>query len=267
MSERKKITARKLVKMKGSTKIVMVTAYDYPSARAADEAGVDSILVGDSLAMVVHGMKDTHNVPVELMEYHIRAVARAEPAAHIVGDMPFMSYETSTRDAVVNAGRLVSAGADSVKLEGGEQYSDVVRAITRAGIPVMGHIGLTPQKYLALGGYRRMGRKQDEAAQLLRDAEALVDAGVFAIVIEYTSAEVAKKITETVPVPTICIGSGPYCDGQVLVFHDLLGYSPGPSPPFAKRYADLYGIVREAVSRYAEEVRSGVFPGEEHYFT
>ncbi|MCE4606865.1 MAG: 3-methyl-2-oxobutanoate hydroxymethyltransferase [Desulfurococcales archaeon] len=266
MSERKKISARKLVKMKGKDKIVMVTAYDYPSARAADEAGVDSILVGDSLAMVVYGMENTHNVPVELMEYHVRAVARADPVAHVVGDMPFMSYETSIRDAVLNAGRLVSAGADSVKLEGGSEYTDVVKAIVRAGIPVMGHIGLTPQKYLALGGYRKMGRKPSEADDILKDAEALAEAGAYSIVIEYTSAEVARKITERIPVPTICIGSGPYCDGQVLVFHDLLGFSPRDPPPFAKKYANIYGIVRDAISQYARDVRESKFPGPEHYF-
>ncbi|MCE4614245.1 MAG: 3-methyl-2-oxobutanoate hydroxymethyltransferase [Desulfurococcales archaeon] len=266
LSEHKKVTARKISKMKGKDKIVMVTAYDYPSAKAADEAGVDSILVGDSLAMVVHGMKNTHNVPIELMEYHVKAVARAEPSAHVVGDMPFMSYETGTRDAVINAGRLVAAGADSVKLEGGGEYSDVVRAIVRSGIPVMGHIGLTPQKYLALGGYRKMGRKPGEANEILMDAKALVDAGVFSIVIEYTSAEVARKVTQTVPVPTICIGSGPYCDGQVLVFHDLLGFSPYEPPPFAKNYANLYDIVRKGIIQYAKDVRELKFPGPEHYF-
>ncbi len=267
MGSGKKTTVRSLVKMKGEKKIVMVTAYDYPSARAVDEAGVDSILVGDSLAMVVHGMRDTHNVPIELMAYHVAAVARAEPRALVVGDMPFMSYEASIRDAVLNAGKLVSAGADSVKIEGGEEYSDVVRALVRSGIPVMGHIGLTPQRYLVLGGYRRMGRKPLEAEQIIHDAEALVEAGVFAIVIEHTSAEVARKVTEKVPVPTICIGAGPYCDGQVLVLHDLLGYTPFQPPPFSKQYANLYSLVREAVERYAEEVRRGVFPSEEHYFT
>ncbi len=266
LSERKKITARRLAKMKGKDKIVMVTAYDYPSAKATDEAGVDSILVGDSLAMVVYGMKNTHNVPIELMEYHVRAVARADPIAHVVGDMPFMTYETSTRDAVLNAGRLVSAGADSVKLEGGSEYTDVVKAIVRAGIPVMGHIGLTPQKYLSLGGYRKMGRKPGEADEILKDAEALAEAGAFSIVIEYTSAEVARKITERIPVPTICIGSGPYCDGQVLVFHDLLGFSPHNPPPFAKKYVSLYEIVKNAASQYARDVRESKFPGPEHYF-
>ena len=263
MEERKKITVRRFVKMKGARKIVMVTAYDYPTARIVDTAGVDSILVGDSLAMVVYGMENTHRVTVDMMARHVEAVARARPRALLVADMPFMSYETSIRDAMLNAAELIRAGAEAVKLEG--LYTDVVEELVKAGIPVMGHIGLTPQRYLQLGGYRRQGRARGEAERIVREAEELVEAGVFAIVIEYTSSDVAKRITERVPVPTICIGSGPHCDGQVLVLHDLLGLSDA-TPPFAKKYVDLTHVIGEAVKRYAGEVRMGVFPGEEHYF-
>ena len=258
-----KVTARRLRKMKGASPIVMITAYDYPTARLVDEAGVDAILVGDSLGMVVLGMKDTLNVSMDDMVRHVSAAARASPRALLVGDMPFMSYEPSPRDAVLNAARLVRAGAEAVKLEGGEQVADRVKAIVSAGIPVMGHIGLTPQKYLGLGGYRLYGKKPGEREELLSDAEALVDAGVFAIVIEYTVPSLAAEVTARMPVPTICIGSGPGCDGQVLVLHDVLGLTLSP-PPFAKRYVDLSHIIVEAVSRYAEEVRRRVFPGKEH---
>ncbi len=258
-----KVTARKLMKMKGKQKIAMITAYDYFSARIVDEAGVDAILVGDSLGMVVLGLPNTLRVTMEDMVRHTEAVARARPRALVVGDMPFLSYEVDVREAVVNAGRLAAAGADAVKLEGGEEFADRVRAIVRAGIPVMGHIGLTPQRYLRLGGYRLVGKKPGEAEELLRDAEALQEAGVFAIVIEHTVPEVAEMVTRKIEVPTICIGAGPGCDGQVLVFHDLLGLNPEP-PYFAKKYADLAGVIREAVARYVEEVRSGAFPGEEY---
>ena len=263
MSERKKVTVRRFVRMKGQKKIVMITAYDYPSAHIVDESGVDSILVGDSLAMVVYGMENTHRITVDTMALHVEAVARARPKALLVADMPFMSYETGVRDALLNAAKLVRAGAEAVKLEG--DYPEVIRALVKAGIPVMGHIGLTPQRYLQLGGYRKQGKTTGEAERLMREAEDLVEAGVFSIVIEYTSSDVARRITERIPVPTICIGSGPYCDGQVLVFHDLLGLTP-TTPPFAKRYADLSKIIRDAVEEYSREVREGFFPGEEHYF-
>ena len=246
-------------------KIVMVTAYDYPTARLVDEAGVDAILVGDSVGMVVHGLDSTLQVTMDIMRLHVAAVARAKPRALVVGDMPFMSYETSTAEAIRNAGELLSAGADAVKLEGGEEYSDVVKALVRAGIPVMGHIGLTPQKHKLLGGYRLLGKTLEEAKKIIRDAEALEEAGVFAVVIEFTAYEVAKKITEKLSIPTICIGSGPYCDGQVLVLHDIIGLTPSP-PPFAKKYRDAAKLVREAVASFAEEVRSGTFPGKGMYW-
>nr|WP_211206225.1 3-methyl-2-oxobutanoate hydroxymethyltransferase [Fervidicoccus fontis] len=260
-----KITMRKFIKKKElKEKIVMITAYDTPFARIADKAGVDSILVGDSLAMVVLGMENTINVSLRTMIDHVKAVARAKPRALIVGDMPFMSYEVSSKQALKNASLMIKGGAEAVKLEGGEEIIEQVKSLVRAGIPVMGHIGLTPQRFLRLGGYRMIGKKPFEEEQLLRDAEALQEAGVFSIVVEYTLSEVARKITEKLSIPTICIGSGPYCDGQVLVLHDLLGLTEKP-PSFAKKYADLSKIAEEAISKYASEVRNGIFPGKEHY--
>ncbi len=260
-----KITVRDVLKSKGRRRLVMVTAYDYAFTRLVDEAGVDMILVGDSVGMVVHGLPSTIPVSMDMMLLHVSSVARAKPRALVVGDMPFLSYETSISDAVRNAGLMLKAGAEAVKIEGGEEYSDVVRAMVRAGIPVMGHIGLTPQRKNLLGGYRRMGRKPGEAEKLVRDAEALEEAGAFSIVIEYTAADVAGEITRRVGIPTICIGSGPHCDGQVLVLHDLLGIYE-EIPPFAEKYADLRGIVIDAVKRYAGDVKSGRFPGRKHYF-
>ncbi len=262
---RDKITVRDLIKKKGKEKIAMVTAYDYAFARLVDEAGVDAILVGDSAAMVVHGLSSTLPIDMDTMLLHVSSVARAKPRALVIGDMPFLSYEVSTEEAIRNAGLMLKTGADAVKLEGGAEQADKIKAMVEAGIPVMGHIGLTPQRYLVLGGYRRRGKKIVEAEKIIEDAKALEEAGVFAIVIEYTAAEVAKIITEEVSVPTICIGSGPYCDGQVLVLHDLLGIN-SEIPPFAKKYADLRSIVVNAVKRYVDDVRNSVFPAEEHYF-
>ncbi len=260
----KKIMPVDLVKKKKrGEKIVMITAYDYPTARLVDEAGVDAILVGDSLGMVVLGYESTLPVTMDEMLHHIRAVARAKPRALVIGDMPFLSYETSRRDAVVNAGLMIKAGAEAVKVEGGVEVVDKVEAMVKSGIPVMGHIGLTPQRMLRLGGYKLMGKKVEVAEKVIEDAKALEDAGAFAVVIEFTVAEVARIITEKLRIPTICIGSGPWCDGQVLVIHDVLGLTPNP-PPFAKKYADLSKVILEAVKRYSEEVRAGVFPGEEH---
>ena len=266
MGEGERVTVRTLLRMKSrGEKIVMVTAYDTPTARLVDEAGVDVILVGDSLGMVVLGLPSTLQVTMDDMVRHTAAVARAEPRAMVVGDMPFMSYEASVSEAVRNAGRLLSAGADAVKIEGGGSYSDVIKAMTRAGIPVMAHVGLTPQKHKLLGGYRLIGKRAEEAREVIEEALGAEEAGAFAVVIEFTAWEVAKKITEKLSIPTICIGSGPHCDGQVLVIHDLLGLTPSP-PPFAKRYADVATVIRDAVRRYAEEVRSGAFPGPEHYW-
>lgn len=258
-----KVTVRDIIKMKGSRKIVMITAYDYPTAKIVDSAGVDIILVGDSLAMVMLGYETTHGATLRDMLRHTAAVARAKPRALIVGDMPFGSYETSSSKAVRSAIAFVRAGAEAVKLEGGSEYADRVKAIVRAGIPVMGHIGLTPQRYLVYGGYKPRGRKVDEARQLLLDAEALQEAGAFSIVVEFTAVEVAELITRRLEIPTICIGSGPKCDGQVLVIHDILGLSEH-TPPFAKKYVDLKKVIYEAVSSYVREVREGIFPGPEH---
>ncbi len=258
-----KVTVRDIVKLKGERKIVMVTAYDYPTSKIVDEAGVDIILVGDSLAMVVLGYPTTHGATMVDMVRHTEAVARAKPKALIVGDMPFGSYEEGPSKALKSAIAFVKAGAEAVKLEGGSEYADRVKALVNAGIPVMGHIGLTPQRYLKYGGYKPRGRRVEEARQLILDAEALQEAGAFSIVIEFTAAEIAGLITRRLQIPTICIGSGPDCDGQVLVIHDILGLSEH-TPPFAKKYVDLRKIIMEAISTYAREVREGVFPGPEH---
>jgi len=256
-----KVTVRDVASRKGRGSIVAITAYDYPTARLVDEAGVDVILVGDSLGMVVLGMPNTLGVRLTDMVRHVEAVARARPRALVVGDLPFMTYETGTRDALKAASALVRAGAEAVKLEGGEEYVDVVKALVRAGIPVMGHVGLNPQRVLVTG--YRMARGE-QARKVIRDAEALAEAGAFAIVVEFVPASVAREITERIHVPTICIGAGPHCDGQILVLHDVIGLSEKP-PSFAKRYVDAATLIRDAVRRYVEEVRSGVFPGPEHY--
>ena len=242
----------------------MLTAYDYPTARILSQTSLDGILVGDSLAMVVEGKENTLKVSMKEMLIHLDSVVRAKPPQLVVADMPFLSYETSVSDAVRNAGIFAKHGADAVKLEGGEEMVDVIKGIIRAGIPVMGHIGLTPQRFLRIGGFRVLGKRESEEKQLIRDAKELENAGVFSIVIENTYADVAKKITESVSIPTICIGSGPYCDGQILVIHDLLGLSDF-SPYFAKKYADLKEIIRKAVEEYIAEVKENKFPSKEHY--
>ncbi|MEM1628583.1 MAG: 3-methyl-2-oxobutanoate hydroxymethyltransferase [Desulfurococcaceae archaeon] len=260
-----KITVKDILKMKGKDKIAMITAYDYITAKLVDEAGVEIILVGDSVGMVVHGFKSTLPVTMDMMLLHVSSVARAEPRALVVGDMPFLSYEISTEDAVRNAGLMLKAGADAVKIEGGAEMSDVVRAMVRAGIPVMGHIGLNPQRALLIGGYKKRGLREAEREKIINDARELEKAGVFSLVIEYTAADVAAEVTREVSIPTICIGSGPYCDGQVLVLHDVLGLTAN-LPPFAKAYADLKSVIKEAVRKYVEEVKTGSFPEERHYF-
>ena len=260
-----RLTVRDILAMKGRRRIVMVTAYDYAFARLVDAAGVDVVLVGDSVGMVVHGLPSTRQVTMDMMLLHTESVARAVRRAMVVADMPFGSYEASREEAVRNAIKLVRAGADAVKLEGGVEYADRVEAIVRAGIPVMGHVGLTPQRSLVLGGYRRRGRTAEDAERVIEDARAVEEAGAFAVVIEYTAEEVAAEITRRLRIPTICIGSGRYCDGQVLVLHDILGLYE-EVPPFAKKYADLATVVREAVARFAAEVRRGLFHSEEHVF-
>jgi len=246
----------------GATPIVMVTAYDEPSARIVSEAGADIILVGDSVANTVLGYEDTLHVDIEVMAHHTAAVARAKPRCLILGDLPWMSYHLSPEDAVRNAATLIRAGAHAVKLEGGRARLPVVEAIIRAEIPVMGHLGLTPQSVLAMGGFRVQGKSVDAAAALLDAAKALSVAGCFAFVIEGVPDVVGAKVTEAIDVPTIGIGAGPDCDGQVLVFHDLLGLGAGPAPKFVRQYADLGRLATEAVAAFADDVRSGDFPGD-----
>ncbi|HEX8581183.1 MAG TPA: 3-methyl-2-oxobutanoate hydroxymethyltransferase [Acidimicrobiales bacterium] len=250
----------------GSEPLVMVTAYDAPTARIADEAGVDLILVGDSVAMVVLGYEDTLQVTTADMAHHVAAVARAKPAALVVGDLPWMSYHVSVEETVRNAAALVRAGATAVKLEGGRKRLPMVRAILDAEIPVMGHLGLTPQSIHAIGGFRVQGRAPDAAQALLEDAQALAEAGCFALVLECVPDEVARLVTEAVPVPTIGIGAGPWCDGQVLVFHDVLGLQDELRPKFVRRYAELKGDAVAALSAYAADVRGGRFPAEGESF-
>ncbi|MHB8671439.1 MAG: 3-methyl-2-oxobutanoate hydroxymethyltransferase [Acidimicrobiales bacterium] len=251
----------------GAAPLVMLTAYDAPGARMADEAGVDLILVGDTLAMVVLGYDDTLSVTVEDMAHHVAAVARARPRAMIVGDLPWLSYHVSVEDTVRNAAALVRAGAQAVKLEGGAKRLPMVRAILDAEVPVMGHVGLTPQSVHALGGFKVQGRQADAAAALVEDARALADAGCFAVVLEAVPDEVAAAVTEAIDVPTIGIGAGPACDGQVLVFHDLLGIEDRMRPKFVRRYASLKADAVAAISAYAADVREGRFPGPAESYT
>ncbi|MBV8979955.1 MAG: 3-methyl-2-oxobutanoate hydroxymethyltransferase [Acidimicrobiia bacterium] len=244
----------------------MVTAYDAPGARIADEAGVDIILVGDSLAMVVLGYEDTLQVTVGDMAHHVAAVARAKPRPLIVGDLPWMSYHVSVEDTVRNAATLVRAGAQAVKLEGGRKRLDMVKAIVDAEMPVMGHVGLTPQSIHALGGFKVQGKQAAAAAALVDDAVALADAGCFAIVLEAVPDGVARAVTEAVAVPTIGIGAGPWCDGQVLVYHDVLGIEDRISPKFVRRYASVKADSVAALSAYAADVRTGRFPSEDESY-
>ncbi|ABP51551.1 MULTISPECIES: 3-methyl-2-oxobutanoate hydroxymethyltransferase [Pyrobaculum] len=250
--------------VKGGGPYVWVTAYDYPTAKLVDEAGVDGILVGDSLGMVVLGLPNTLGVTLADMVRHTQAVARAAPKALVVADMPFMTYETGPRDALRNAARLIRAGAEAVKLEGGSEYAHVVEKLVKAGIPVMGHIGLNPQRVLALGGFKMVGKTEEQKKKLVEDAKALRDVGVFAIVVEFVPASVAKEVTQSVDVPTICIGAGPHCDGQILVLHDVVGLSER-TPSFAKRYANVAEQILSAVRQYVQEVRTKAFPAKEHY--
>ena len=256
------VTAPAVRARKGGTPLVMVTAYDAPGARIADEAGVDVILVGDSVAMVVLGYDDTLQVTVDDMAHHVAAVARARPRALVVVDMPWLSYHVSPEESVRNAGALVRAGASAVKLEGGRHRLPAVRAILDAEIPVMGHLGLTPQSVHVLGGYRVQGRELDTATALVEDAVALAEAGCFALVLECVPEEVARLVTATVPVPTIGIGAGPHCDGQVLVLHDVLGLEDRIAPRFVRRYASLKADAVDAVATFAADVRAGRFPSE-----
>ena len=257
----------KAMKQRGE-KIAMLTAYDYPTAKILDEAGVPVILVGDSLGMVVLGYDSTIPVTMEEMIHHTKAVVRGTERAIVVGDLPFMSYQTSVEDAIRNAGRfLQEAGATAVKLEGGAPMAETVRRLVSIGIPVMGHLGLTPQSLNQLGGYKVQGKTPAAAVRLLNDAMALQEAGVFGIVLEGIPAPLGKLITQKLDVPTIGIGAGPHCDGQVQVIHDLLGFFPGFVPKHAKQYAHLSETIREAVTGYMEEVTAGSFPTARESFS
>ncbi len=264
----KKVTIRTLQGMYSSgEKVVMVTAYDATMARIMEDAGVDAILVGDSVGMVVQGHDSTIPVTLDHIVYHSAAVRRGAKRAHVVADMPFMSYQAGIDDAVRNAGRLVAeGGAEAVKLEGGADFADVVRRVVRAGIPVMGHIGLTPQSIHKLGGYGVQGRGVEAARALIEDARALEEAGCYCIVLECVPEELAKEVTGILSIPTIGIGAGAGCSGQVLVCYDLLGFNPDFAPRFLKRYADGYGTMKAAAEQYVLEVRSNAFPAREHSF-
>ena len=259
----KRLTAPAIKARKGGEKLTMITAYDEPSARIADRAGADMILVGDSVANVVLGRDATLAMSVDEMVYHTAAVMTAEPNALVVGDMPWLSYHTTPKEAVHNAGRLIrEGGAGSVKLEGGRKRLDVVNAVLDAEIPVMGHLGLTPQSVHAMGGYRVQGKQAAAAYELITDAKALAEAGVFAIVLEGVPDVVAEMVTDEVAVPTIGIGAGVHCDGQVLVFHDVLGLHDKRTAKFVRQYANLADTAVDALERFFADVRSGEFPGE-----
>jgi len=244
-------------------KITCLTAYDYPTARLLDEAGVDVILVGDSLGMVVLGHENTLSVTIDEMLHHTRAVRRGTHRALVVADMPYGSYHTDLSESLHNAMRFVKeAGAEAVKVEGGERRLELISRLTEAEIPVMGHVGLTPQSLNALGGYRVQGKTADAAGQLIRDARAVEAAGAFAVVLEAVPRELAAQITRELRIPTIGIGAGPDCDGQVLVIHDLLGLTFGQTPRFARQYANIGEIIAKAAKEYCEDVRSGTFPSD-----
>jgi len=252
---------------KNGERISMLTAYDASFAGLIDAAGIDMVLVGDSLGMVLLGYNSTIPVTMEEMLHHCRAAGRGVKRAVLVGDMPFMSYQVSQNEAISNAGRfLKEAGCDAVKLEGGTEICDTVKAIVKAGIPLMGHIGLTPQTASQLGGYRVQGRDADSARRLLQSARDLEAAGVFAIVLECIPAQLSEAITRMVSIPTIGIGAGKHCDGQVLVTHDMVGMFEKFTPSFVKQYVNLAPQIREAVATYNEEVKNGSFPDEEHSF-
>ena len=266
MDNRISITGLKAKKQRGE-RIVMMTCYDYPSARLLEAAGVDILFIGDTLGMTVLGYDSTIPVTMDEMLHHTKAVVRGSSSAHVLADMPFMSYQTSPEDALRNAGRLLKeGGAQSVKLEGGVRVAETVSFIVDAGVPVMGHIGLTPQSINQLGGYKVQGKTPASAVRLVNDAVALEQAGAYAIVLECVPLELAKTITDRLAIPTIGIGAGPHCDGQVQVFHDLLGLFQDFVPRHAKRYTDLGAQITEAVRVYATEVREGTFPTEKESF-
>ena len=254
-------------KKKEGQKITMLTAYDYTFAKIVDESGIDAILVGDSLGMVVQGLENTLPVTMEEMLYHTKMVSRASRRAMIVADMPYMSYQISIEDAVRNGGRfLKEAGAQALKLEGGREVAEKIEAMTKAEIPVMAHIGLTPQAIHRMGGYKIQGKTEETANRLIEDARILQEAGAFSIVLEASPASLAERITKELSIPTIGIGAGVHCDGQVLVLHDIIGLFDRFVPKFVKRYANLKEDILKALKEYKEDVETGKFPSEEHSF-
>ena len=260
-------SVRDILAMKGSKKITVITAYDYTTAQLCDKAGVDILLVGDSGGMVMLGYDNTIPVTMEQMCFFTEAVSRGRQNAMVVADMPFMSYQASKSQAIENAGRLVKAGADAVKLEGGLEIKDTVHAIVEIGIPVMGHIGFQPQTTTLQEGYKVQAKTKDSALHLIENAKALEEAGVFSIALEMVTKEVSKILTESIKIPTIGIGSGPSCDGQVLVVHDILGLYEKIKPKFVKRYRELGVEIVKAVESYKNDVTSGKFPSQEHSFS
>lgn len=263
-----KVTVNDFLRKKTERKkISMITAYDYPFALIADEAGMDGILVGDSVGMVVQGLENTLPVTMDEMIYHVKMVSRAVKNGMVIGDMPFMSYHGSKDEAIKNAGRfLKEAGASAVKLEGGAEVEGLIRAMTRADIPVMAHIGLTPQAIHRMGGFKVQGRSEEAAKNLIEEAHMVEDAGAYALLLEAIPMDLARRITEELSIPTIGIGAGPHCDGQVLVLHDVLGLFERFVPKFVKRYADLRKVALEAMTAYRDEVERGLFPVDEHSF-
>ncbi len=267
MGAAKALTAPEIMARKGGARLVMVTCYDATFARLIDAVDMDIVLVGDSLGMVVQGHDSTLPVTLDDVVYHTRCVARGLARTHLVADMPFLTYQVNDDEALRNAGRLVvDGGAHAVKLEGGERSAPAIRRIVDAGIPVMGHLGLTPQSVHQFGGFKVQGRGEAAAEQLLADARAIVDAGCYCMVLESIPAPLAARVTAEIPIPTIGIGASAHCDGQVLVLHDLLGLDDGFEPKFLKKYDRLSGRVRDALSVYSREVREGTFPDDAHSF-
>jgi 3-methyl-2-oxobutanoate hydroxymethyltransferase len=255
-----------LSKKQKQEKVVCLTAYDYPTACIVDAAGIDVILVGDSAANVFAGEKNTLPITMEEMLYHTRVVSHAVKNALLIADMPFLSYQTSTQDAVYNAGRFLKVGAAGVKLEGGAPVIDTIKRLVEIGIPVMGHLGLTPQSVHKFGGYKLQGNTEESKSQLVADAKLLEETGCFALVLEKIPALLAKDITAHISIPTIGIGAGPYCDGQILVLHDVIGLFNGFSPKFVKQYAHVKEVIEQAVKQYQDEVKKGIYPDAAHSF-
>jgi len=268
LPENEPLSIPQIVAAKGREKIAMLTVYDAPSARLLDEAGLEILLVGDSVEMTVYGEPNTLSATMDEMIRHTRAVSRAVKRAVVVGDMPFLSYQTEPARAVENAGRfLAEGGAAAVKLEGGRRALPAIEAILAADIPVMGHLGLTPQSYRKFGGFKVQGREVDSAREILEDAKALADAGCFAVVLECVPETLAADITKAIPIPTLGIGAGPHCDGQVLVYHDVMGLTRDLRPKFVRRYADLSAVIGDAARAFTRDVKEGSFPSREESFT